>query len=184
LSAVIDPDASRLASAISLLTTTRDRGGLELGMAHPDGGVGLSHTGGTGGFRSFVSCIPQWGRGVAVICNSAVDAVADLGAHLQDTRTGMLWYRKEVAINQSALAGLVGRYRMNPKYVFEITISENRLYAQLTGQRAYRLFPASKWHFFYKVAGAQITFERGKDGRAARLILHQNSRDQIAERIG
>ena len=35
----------------------------------------------------------------------------------------------------------------------------------------------------YKVVGAQITFEPGPDGRAARLILHQNSRDQMAERI-
>jgi D-alanyl-D-alanine-carboxypeptidase/D-alanyl-D-alanine-endopeptidase len=94
---------------------------------------------------------------VVVICNS-VDAVADLGAHLQDTRTGMQWYREEVAISPSALARRVGRYRMNPKYVFEVTISESRLYAQLTGQRTYRLFPTSNWHFFYKVVGAQITF--------------------------
>jgi hypothetical protein len=32
-------------------------------------------------------------------------------------------------------------------------------------------------------AGAQVTFEPGEDGRAARLILHQNGADQIAERI-
>jgi D-alanyl-D-alanine-carboxypeptidase/D-alanyl-D-alanine-endopeptidase len=38
--------------------------------------------------------------------------------------------------------------------------------------------------FFYKRVGAQVTFEPGEDGRAARLILHQNSNDQIAERIG
>jgi hypothetical protein len=30
----------------------------------------------------------------------------------------------------------------------------------------------------------QLTFEPGKDGRAARLILHYNGTDQIAERIG
>jgi len=38
--------------------------------------------------------------------------------------------------------------------------------------------------FFYKCVGAQVTFEPGEDGRAARPILHQNSADQIAERIG
>jgi D-alanyl-D-alanine-carboxypeptidase/D-alanyl-D-alanine-endopeptidase len=47
-----------------------------------------------------------------------------------------------------------------------------------------RAFPASEWHFFYKAVGAQVTFEPGEDGHAARLILHQNSIDQIAERIG
>lgn len=45
-------------------------------------------------------------------------------------------------------------------------------------------FPLSEWRFFYKAVGAQITFEPCPDGRAARLILHQNSRDQGADRIG
>jgi hypothetical protein len=49
--------------------------------------------------------------------------------------------------------------------------------------RAGGVFPASPWHYFYRAVGAQITFEPGSDGRAARLILHQNSRDQIAVRI-
>lgn len=79
---------------------------------------------------------------------------------------------------------LLGRYRIRPGLLFDVTRRGDRLLAQLTGQAAYRLFPLSEWRFFYKVVGAQITFELGPDGRAARLILHQNSRDQGADRIG
>ena len=75
-----------------------------------------------------------------------------------------------------------------------MTSSADRLYlrfadadrfdVRLAHQPAIRVFPTSEWHFFYKSVAAQFTFEPGKDGRAARLILHQkNSADQIAERI-
>ncbi len=96
----------------------------------------------------------------------------------------MHWHRKEVVVDPRIFDRLVGRYRLRPNHVFDVTSSAGRLYAQLTGQPAFRVFPTSQWHFFYKVVGAQITFETGDDGRAARLILHQSSLDQIAERIG
>lgn len=183
LDALNDP-GSPLGPMVAPLVTPRDQGGLQLGQIHPDGGVALSHSGGTGGFRSFVRCVPQWQRGVVVLSNAAIGAVADLGVHLLDSRMGLQWYRKEAVVDPRIFARLVGRYRLQPNQVFEVTSSAGRLYVQLTGQSAFRVFPVSEWHFFYKVVGAQITFEAGDDGRAARLILHQNSLDQIAERIG
>jgi serine-type D-Ala-D-Ala carboxypeptidase/endopeptidase len=117
-----------------------------------------------------------------VLSNSAT-AVSDLCTHLRDTRWGMLWYRREVSVDPACFARLIGRYRMRPHLDFNVTASEGRLLVQLTGQPAFRVFPMSEWHFFYKVVGAQITFEPEEDGRAARLILHQSGMDQIAERI-
>jgi ATP-dependent Clp protease adapter protein ClpS len=168
---------------IGPLVTPRDQGGLGLGAPHPDGGIALSHAGGTGGFRSFVMCIPQWKRGVAVLSNACIDAVVDLGGHALDPRCGLLWYRKEVAIDPACFSRLVGRYRLRPGWVFDVTSTADRLYIRLAEQPAFRVFSISEWHFFYKNVGAQVTFEPGEDGRAARLILHQNSTDQIAERI-
>ena len=77
---------------------------------------------------------------------------------------------------------LLGRYRMRPGLLFDVTRRSDRLLVQITGQAAFRVFPLSEWRFFYKVVGAQITFEPGPDGRVARLILHQNRRDQGAAR--
>jgi D-alanyl-D-alanine-carboxypeptidase/D-alanyl-D-alanine-endopeptidase len=146
LDALNDP-VSPLGPMMTPLVTPRDRGGLELGPLHPDGGVALSHAGGTGGFRSFVRCIPQWRRGVVVLSNSAIDAVVDLGVHLLDSRMGMHWYRKEAVVDPRIFARLVGRYQLRPNHVFEVTSSAGQLYAQLTGQPAFRLFPTSEWHF-------------------------------------
>ena len=175
---------SPISSMIGPLVTPRDQGGLELGKPHPDGGIGLSHAGGTGGFRSFVGCIPEWKRGVAVLSNACIDAVVDLGGHMLDPRCGLIWYRKEAVIDPACFARLVGSYRLRPKQVFDVTSTADRLYMRLADQPAFRVFPTSEWHFFYKNVGAQVTFEPGEDGLAARLILHQNSADQIAERIG
>jgi D-alanyl-D-alanine-carboxypeptidase/D-alanyl-D-alanine-endopeptidase len=182
MDAVCDQD-SPISSMIGPLVTPRDQGGLELGPPHPDGGVAISHAGGTGGFRSFVRCIPQWKRGVAVLSNACIDAVVDFGVHALDPRCGLIWYRKEVATDPACFARLVGHYRLRPNWVFDVTSTADRLYIRLADQQALRAFPVSEWHFFYKCVGAQVTFEPGGDGRAARLILHQNSTDQIAERI-
>lgn len=86
-------------------------------------------------------------------------------------------------MDPACFARLLGRYRLRPNWDFEVTSAADRLYIRLADQAALRAFPISEWHFFYKCVGAQVTFEAGEDGRAARLILHQNSMDQIAERI-
>jgi serine-type D-Ala-D-Ala carboxypeptidase/endopeptidase len=182
MDAVCD-QASPIASMIGPLMTPRDQGGLELGPPHPDGGIALSHSGGTGGFRSLVRCVPEWKRGVAVLSNASIDAVVDLGVHVLDPRYGLIWYRKEIPIDTACFARLVGRYRLRPNWIFDVTSTAGRLYIRLADQEALRTFPISEWQFFYKCVGAQVTFEPGEDGRAARLILHQNSTDQIAERI-
>jgi hypothetical protein len=119
-----------------------------------------------------------------VLANASTGACADLGIHLCDPRWALHWFRQPASVDPACFDRLLGRYRIRPGLLFDVTRRGDRLLAQLTGQAAYRLFPLSEWRFFYKVVGAQITFEPGPDGRAARLILHQNSRDQGADRIG
>lgn len=178
--AVCDPNSS-IASIIHPLMTPRDQGGLELAKPHLDGVIALSKPGGTGGARAFIKCIPEWRRGVAVLSNASIDAVVDLGAHVLNPRRDLISYPKEVAIAPVCLARLVGRYQMND-WVFDITSTGDRLHVPIGDQ--HRVFPTSEWHFFHKSAPVQLTFEPGEDGRAARLILHYNGTEQIAERIG
>ena len=178
-----DPASSPLADAVATLWRPLAEGGLGLARSHPDGGLVLEHSGGTGGFRSYAACLPSWGRGVVVLSNAAIEATADLGLHLLDTRYRLMWYRTEVPIEPSLLLRLTGCYRLRPNQVFNVTSSGDHLLVQLTGQQIYRVFPTSEWTFFYKCVGAQLTFEPGEDDRPARVILHQESLDLIAERI-
>jgi serine-type D-Ala-D-Ala carboxypeptidase/endopeptidase len=178
--AVCDQSSS-IASIIRPLMNPRDQGGLELAKPHLDGVNALSKLGGTGGARSFVKCIPEWNRGVAVLSNASIDAVVDLGVHVLNPRRDLMSYPKEVAIDPVCLARLVGRYQMND-WVFDVTSAGDRIHVPIGDQ--HRVFPTSEWNFFHKSAPVQFTFEPGGDGRAARLIVHYNGTDQIADRIG
>jgi serine-type D-Ala-D-Ala carboxypeptidase/endopeptidase len=89
----------------------------------------------------------------------------------------------EVAINSQILDGYIGTYQLTPRLVFTITRDENKLFARLTGQQTYELHPYSDHDFFYTVVAAQLTFVVGANGKASAVILHQNGRDQTAERV-
>jgi D-alanyl-D-alanine-carboxypeptidase/D-alanyl-D-alanine-endopeptidase len=93
-----------------------------------------------------------------------------------------LWFRKEAPVDSAVFTRLVGRYRINPYRALEVTSANGRPFVRYTGE-ATRVFPSSEWQYFYKAVNAQITFEPGDDGRAARLILHENGSDQIANRV-
>jgi Domain of unknown function (DUF3471) len=89
----------------------------------------------------------------------------------------------EVAIKPQLLDGYVGTYQLTPRLIFTITRDGNELFARLTGQQTYELHPYSDHDFFYTIVAAQLTFVVGGDGKASAVILHQNGRDQTAERV-
>lgn len=182
LEALMDADGP-LGPAAAMLAAPREAGGLGFGLPQPEGHVALQHEGGTGGFRSYAGCVPAWKRGAIVLANASTGACADLGIHLCHPRWALHWHRRLAAVDPACFDRLLGRYRMTPSTLFDVTRAGDRLLVRLTGQAACRVFPLSEWHVFYKVVGAQITFEPGRDGRAARLILHQNGRDQTADRL-
>jgi CubicO group peptidase (beta-lactamase class C family) len=184
LEALCIPETSPLGPAARILLAPHNQGGLEFVLPQPGGSPMLQHEGGTGGYRSYVGCIPALRRGVVVLSNSIVGAVSDLGAHVLDTRWAPLWFRQEAEVNPATFDRLVGLYRLSPAMVLQVTRTGDRLFARLSGQPAYRIFPMSEWRFFYKTVGAQITFEPDNvTDRATRLILHQNGRDIAAPRI-
>jgi CubicO group peptidase (beta-lactamase class C family) len=61
-----------------------------------------------------------------------------------------------------------------------VTREGNQLYARLTGQDQFEIFPKSETDFFLKVVDAQLTFEKDATGAATAVVLHQNGLDQKA----
>ena len=88
---------------------------------------------------------------------------------------------KEVALTVAQLADYVGEFKLGPAK-FTVKVEADRLLVQLTGQAFYPVFASARDEFFYKVVNAQLSFVRGADGKVEALILHQNGRDQRAER--
>jgi len=88
---------------------------------------------------------------------------------------------KEVALAPEDLEACVGRYQLGP-VVFTVTREDAKLLVQLTGQPRAQVYASARDEFFYRVVNAQLSFVRGADGKVAALILHQNGRDQRAEK--
>jgi serine-type D-Ala-D-Ala carboxypeptidase/endopeptidase len=90
---------------------------------------------------------------------------------------------KQVAVDPKLFDGYVGTYQFALGIVLTVTRDGDHLYAQLTGQQMFEIFPESEHDFFYKVVDAQITFVTDGTRRAAELILHQAGADQHAKRV-
>lgn len=146
----------------------------------------VSHNGQTGGYHASAIGSPSERVAVVVLANQAsgqIDPLADRIALLaMGEPAPPLKLRPTVAVPGSTLAQYAGRYKLDSAAIFTIRAEGTKLYAELTGQPEFRLFPESESKFFYKVVDAQITFERDAEGKVVALTLHQNG-DQRAPRM-
>ena len=148
------------------------------------------HNGGTGGYRTFFGFDPKARVGVVVLTNMVNAAGGDdIGFHLLTGRPLAKLRpppppRKMVAVPQEQLAGLVGVYAFDaaPQMTLTVTQQGAQLLARLSGQSSAEIYPESAVKFFYRIVDAQLTFERGPDGRGTGVTLHQLGRDQHATR--
>lgn len=90
--------------------------------------------------------------------------------------------RKAIDIDPTRLEEYVGRYQLAPGAVLAVEMRDGQLYAQLTGQPAFPVFPYDDDRFFYKVVDAQLHFERDDDGKVVAVVLYQAG-EQRAPRL-
>ncbi len=181
------------AAAGAVMARPVAEGGLGQAAALPGGVSVLAHEGGTGGFRSYAGLVWGGARAAVVLTNSTAGSVGDLGTRLLDERQPLQRFRRPVQVSPAAMDRLAGRYTLRPGMEFQVTRSLGspgaaqdwaaRLMVQLTGQSAVQVFAMSEWEWFCKSVGAQLSFEPGTDGRAVRLVLHQNGLDTVAVRV-
>ena len=82
---------------------------------------------------------------------------------------------KETAIDYTACDSLLGKYDYGQgKAILTVTRSGNHLYAQLTGQPQFEIFPKSATEFYWKVVSAQVTFVKDASGKVTKAVHHQN----------
>lgn len=173
------PEALRAATKLALQKRHDGQSGIALGLGWHiarDGKTRL-HSGGTGGYRSFVAVAPDDRRAVVVLANTTSDLVDAIGERLLQRLYGVAAeppkVERAVAVPAEQLARLVGDYRMPMVGVLRITCDDRGLMAQLTGQPALRLYARSPTEFFYRAVDAWIGFELDGDAVVA-LVLHQN----------
>ncbi|MCF6462001.1 serine hydrolase [Clostridium sp. Cult1] len=91
--------------------------------------------------------------------------------------------KKEIEIDPKVYDNYVGEYELAPNVIIKITKEDNSLYAQLTDQDKFEIFPESEEEFFYKVVDAKITFQKDDTGNVTHLILYQNAQEIPANKI-
>ena len=175
----------------TMLARTRPAGGSEsigLGWFITNTGAGeiIWHNGITAGFRSFAGYERNSGNGVVVLSNMVTQAgIEDIGMHLLDPALPLRAQPvpHEVAeIDPAILETYAGIYELAPGIAITVTTQDGKLFAQLTGQEQFEIFPQSETQFFYRIVDAQISFTM-QDGTVTGLVLHQNGQDMPAARV-
>jgi hypothetical protein len=90
--------------------------------------------------------------------------------------------KKEINVPIEVLSQYVGTYEMGPGTNFMITLEENKLFGQMSGQGKIPLFAESETRFFPKVMEAEIEFFKEESGRVTHLVLRQNGAENKAVR--
>lgn len=90
--------------------------------------------------------------------------------------------RTAIEVLPDVLKDYVGRYQLAPGAIITVEARDRQLFAQLTGQAAFPVFPYEPDRFFLKVVDAQLHFERDDDGKVGAVVLHQMGQ-QRATRI-
>ena len=64
-----------------------------------------------------------------------------------------------------------------------MTHEGTQVYAQLSGQDRFPVFPKSDKVFFYRVVPAELEFDLSTEGPASQVTLHQGGRDVAGKRV-
>ncbi|HEX5135448.1 MAG TPA: serine hydrolase [Planctomycetota bacterium] len=179
LRANLAPDGP-LAETLAFAREVRfEGGGVRMGCGwHVSPGGARWHNGQTGGYHSFVAVDVANGRAVVVLADTATGDVDELGGNLLKMLAGeKVETPRDVLVKPEILAEYAGTYALFADFKLTVTAESGRLMVQATGQQKFPVFAKSETEFFYKVVDAQITFERDKDGKVTRLVLHQNGQD-------
>ena len=91
---------------------------------------------------------------------------------------------KEAKIDPALYSSLLGRYDYGGgKAILTVTREDDRLFAQLTGQPKFEIFPKSPTEFFWKVVNAQVTFVKDDSGKVIKAVHHQAGRTFAAPKM-
>ncbi len=141
----------------------------------------VEHGGGLHGFISQLSRFPEE-KFTAVILTNISPPEVDMNAN--DVAQFYFWEKmaKQPSYSAQSYAGqdlkpYEGRYDFRNGAVMTITSEKNELFAQLSGQSRFPIFPSAPDEFFWKVVEARIKFIRNEQGEVTGGHFVQNGNE-------
>ncbi len=152
--------------------------------------IEIQHGGGLQGFVSQLSRYPKQHFSVVVLANAAPpvpglnpgELARDISQFYLGKEMEARPNPKVVTLSAETLDSFVGRYDYRGA-VMTVTREGSRLFAQLTGQPKFEIFPKSENEFFWRVVDAQVTFVKDQKGRVIKALHHQGSTSFEAPRL-
>lgn len=89
----------------------------------------------------------------------------------------------EIILRNADLVKFEGRYELSPGFFIEISVFEDQIFAQATGQSKYEIYPITEIDFMLKVVDAKIKFLVGENGVVRGLTLFQNNQSIVGEKV-
>ncbi|RAW00325.1 serine hydrolase [Pseudochryseolinea flava] len=178
---VLKPESMKAAFTSVVLNNGRtpDSGkyGYGWGIAEYRGTESIGHSGGLHGFISQLSRLPAHNLTVVILTNTS-PPVSEFNPSV--IAEYFIWDKlgKQSSFAQSASTGDVkayeGRYDFGNGAVMIITSKDNNLFAQLSGQPNFPIFPQGQDDYFWKVVPARIKFVRNEKGEVTHGDFEQN----------
>ena len=142
----------------------------------------IGHGGGLNGWASDLFRLPEQHCTVVVLGNALPpppglnpgEISRKIAEHFLDAEIKKLPPPAEdKTVDPKTFAAFAGRYDYRGA-VLHVTVENDRLFAQITGQPKYEIFPRSANAFFWKVTDAQVVFLRDEKGAVSAAQHTQN----------
>jgi CubicO group peptidase (beta-lactamase class C family) len=146
----------------------------------------IGHGGGINGFSTMMLRLPDDDAFIAVFANMETQDSGRIANELarmllgQNVETPKA--RKAVTVAPDTLAKYAGKYQVGPM-TFDITASATALTVAVAGQRTLESYPESETKCFVPQNDGQLSFSDVVDGKAQKIVMHQNGREVPGKRI-
>jgi CubicO group peptidase (beta-lactamase class C family) len=149
-----------------------------------DFGIITSHSGGWPGYVTFIERHITNDKTIIILQNhdNVSIPVKSIRSILYNKPLPVQKIRKEIIITTEQLERFVGVYEVEKDFEIKISLDNDQLFAQLTGQNAFPIFAESEMLFFLKVVDAQIQFEKNENGEILNLFILQDGNKIEAKR--
>jgi hypothetical protein len=163
------------------------RYGYGLGLYKNRGLEVIGHSGGLHGFITQLVYYPAEKLTVVMFSNTSTPEVTFNPDKIAEA---FLWKKMASQVSYAVsgvkpenLQQYTGRFEMPNIGVIEVTTSDEKLFAQLSGQPKFEIFPGGKDEFFWKVVEARIKFFKDEKGEIDHAVLCQNGQDLKAAKL-
>lgn len=152
----------------------------------------IHHGGGLNGWTSELAWFPEQRCTIVVLTNRSAFDSAELSPSgiaakfadllLAESIQAVPPLEVDTSVNPDTFRDYAGRYDYGES-VMNVTVRNGKIYAQLTDQPEFEIFPSAKDEFFYQAVDARISFQRDKDGKVVGGVHRQSGRSFTVPKI-